>query len=291
MACLSCAWEESNGTKIDTSRSKTEWGQRIGVSEAAIRRHLMHPGTISIPSEPNLGVRGDSKSIDTTGTVKITKTADRIIPLSEWLDDLRDDGHDPDQFNCSHAHSVWGQQSTENGLITLYANRFTAVKKTRKEALEEVFDYANIDPVGILAQLRADRHPISPAWEEGGDESTFVLSINDIQLGQSYNGGSAATIANFYRYIELAKRRISDLRVLGRSLDTVVFVIGGDLVEGCVIYPNQSFSLDLNRKQQIKGVIGLLLHAFDELVPMFQRARVLAPSAPSTRAFAPISMC
>jgi hypothetical protein len=134
-----------------------------------------------------------------------------------------------------------------------------------------------LDPVGILAKLRdgqGKRGKFKVATD--GEESTFVLSINDVQLGQSYNGGSAATIKQFYGFIELARERILELRAIGRNLERLVMVCGGDLGEGCVIYPNQAFNLDLDRKQQAEGVVSLLLHAIDTLAPMFTRVTVLA---------------
>lgn len=40
--CVTCLWEKETGKQVDTSRSKVAWGEKIGVSEAAIRRHLKH---------------------------------------------------------------------------------------------------------------------------------------------------------------------------------------------------------------------------------------------------------
>lgn len=40
--CLTCAWEKTTGKRVDTSRSKVAWAIKLGVSEASIRRHLMH---------------------------------------------------------------------------------------------------------------------------------------------------------------------------------------------------------------------------------------------------------
>lgn len=40
--CVSCLWENETGRKIDTSRSKVAWAEKIGVSEASVRRHLKH---------------------------------------------------------------------------------------------------------------------------------------------------------------------------------------------------------------------------------------------------------
>lgn len=251
--------------------SKVAWAKVADVSEASIRRHLSHGPVTAATTEVLLPASGGA---DSKGKISLTKTADHIIPLSEWLEDLRLDGHDPAEFHVGSSWSVYGQQPKGGELVTLYANRFSATKKNAKEIAEEVpYD---LDPVGILAQLRATRTDSVVSVDWNGQESAFVVSINDIQLGQSYNGGSPATIANFHRYIQLAVERIADLRRLGRALDTLVLVIGGDLVEGCVIYGNQAFSLDLNRKQQMEGVIALLLHAIDTLAPLFKRVQVLA---------------
>ena len=72
---------------------------------------------------------GYSYESSSDGRINITKRSDRIIPLSEWLEDLRRDGLNPDEYITTHKHSVWGQQSTTEGLITLYANSFSAVSK------------------------------------------------------------------------------------------------------------------------------------------------------------------
>lgn len=167
---------------------------------------------------------------------------------------------------------TWQQsKALEDGtrdIVNLYSY---GAKFTRRRTTE------NIDPVAILANLRAV-FPFQPTLtsDAKGAPSTFCMSINDIQLGQSYNGGSKATIRQFYRYIDETMDRVLELRELGRSLHDLVIVVGGDLGEGCVIYPNQAFNLDLDRKQQSEGIIALLLHAIDTMAPHFVHVTVLA---------------
>jgi hypothetical protein len=216
----------------------------------------------------------ESREEDQDGSVKITKVADRVIPLSEWLEDLRKDGQEPDDFTYTVGHSVY-QQHTRAGITkVLYANKFSATK--RNKSVTRVV--TSIDPLDLLGRLRQQTGPATPYLEAIAptEDSAFVISINDIQLGQAYNGGSARVIQQFYEFIALAERRLFELRSLGRSLSTLVIVGGGDLVEGCVIYGNQAFSLDLNRKQQIEGVVALILHAIDTLGPHFSHIKVLA---------------
>lgn len=181
-------------------------------------------------------------------------------------------GHDPEKVRISGVLEETHWQY--NGVDWNHRYKF----KTERFSPEDEED--QIDPVGILAQLRAQTpwmgvpSPANVGTER--EDSAFVISINDIQLGQAYNGGSQATIEQFYDYIAKVKERILDLISGGRKLSTLVIIGGGDLIEGCVIYPNQSFSLDLNRKQQVEGVIALLLHVFDELAQWFFKVIVVA---------------
>lgn len=182
---------------------------------------------------------------------------------------LRKFGHDPERVFIDGVLEETHWQY--NGVDWNHRYKF----KTSRLASEA---YLGIDPVGILAQLRAQNIEHHNTYQTGvyGEHSAFVISINDLQLGQSYNGGSDATISQFHSFIVKCHQRIDDLRAIGREIDTLIVIGGGDLVEGCVIYGNQAFNLDLHRKQQIEGVVALIMHALDELAPRFAHVKVLA---------------
>jgi hypothetical protein len=200
------------------------------------------------------------------GSKSVTAIRDRSVTLADARDWIKSSNDDPEDYNLSVRSIAYGEG--------LFSNRMSASPKHKKSERST----PGVDPVSILAALRSQAPIIAGPYraELTGEDSAFCLSINDVQLGQSYNGGSVATIANFYRFIELVRERILELRQIGRKLEGLVVVIGGDLVEGCVIYSNQAFSLDLDRKQQIEGIVGLLLHALDTLAPMFAWVEVLA---------------
>lgn len=132
--CSVCDWETANGVKVDTSRTMTSWGNETGTSRTAVKRHLGHPPIYFSKALENLQFNNEYQQNE-HGDITITMRCDRIVPLSEWLQKLVDDGQDPDQFLTSHKHSIWGQQSNENGLTTLYANSFSAVRRHRDGAL------------------------------------------------------------------------------------------------------------------------------------------------------------
>lgn len=249
------------GTGSASELTNVAWAKQLGVSEASVRRHYDHAER----AEPALVSGGESETHTPTGSSYV-RFSEKPWGYNDYREFIRTQGQDPDTVTFN-----WGWTSNPAGGFWNKLNNVRAVEATDAQSLE-------LDPVGILARLRAES-PLSTGpivLDADSDDSAFCLSINDIQLGQSYNGGSAATIKNFYRFIELAKTRIHELRTIDRKLEGLVLVVGGDLGEGCVIYTNQAFNLDLDRKQQNEGIIALLLHALDELAPHFEWVKVLA---------------
>lgn len=213
---------------------------------------------------PNLEQRTTEQSSDGSKSVEFIR--DRPITLQDAREWIESSGDDPADYVLSVRSIAYGPG--------LSSNRMSAVPK---RGMEKDRAAVTIDPLEVLAKLRERGSAfVRPAIVGTVEDSAFVISINDIQLGQSYNGGSARVIEQFHSFIHLATLRIDELRGLGRRLSTLVIIGGGDLVEGCVIYGNQSFSLDLNRKQQIEGVVALILHAIDTLGPLFEKIKVLA---------------
>lgn len=189
--CSVCKYETEHDIKIDTSTSKTAWEQITGLSRFSIKRHLEHPPTSPVPPVDTSG-NGVGYSFDhdeVKGVVKIEKRADRVIPLSEWLLDLEADGFDPADYNHSVGHSVWGQNSTEAGLVTLYANRFTATLKPAKQKAEA--ELATID--WTAAAKFIDGFTYIPAKREFLID-TAVLQPTDEQWGKTdFAGGTPET--------------------------------------------------------------------------------------------------
>lgn len=133
-------------------------------------------------------------------------------------------------------------------------------------------DYESVDPVDILNRLE---HPaLYKDYSTDGD-GAFVANINDTQIGKAEGGGTDATIARVHRYVELAKQRVNELRHIGRRLGTLVIIGGGDIIEGCFIYPNQSFNIDRHRHDQINTAVTLVLYVIDQLAPLFDRVQML----------------
>lgn len=112
---------------------------------------------------------------DGEGNLKYQVVVDRILPLSFWLDRLRADGFDPDDFTTSHGSSVWTQHTKDQVTKTLHANRFSATLKTKKGSAPEW-------PVVQPGPTIAVRPPRARSFSIGGQWQTAVLAA-DTQIG------------------------------------------------------------------------------------------------------------
>ena len=173
--CSICNWEKANGITVDLSMSSKKWGERVGVHRTSITRHLGHSSNATGVKSTGESV-GYSKEVGSNGSLAITKRADRIIPLSEWLQDLRDDGLEPDDYSHSFGHSVWGQQPRDGELVTLYANKFTATLKTAKEKGVPDWPVVQQGPAHVVRSRATRAIPSIETWQ------TAVL-MADTQFG------------------------------------------------------------------------------------------------------------
>lgn len=133
-------------------------------------------------------------------------------------------------------------------------------------------DYAapSLDYQELKRRIRTYRPRKSPP--PGGDWS-FVVGLADWQLGKRDGDGTEGVVSRVLALQGLIKRRYSELRKLGIDIGEIVVAGMGDLVEGCgdVHYPNQSYMIELNRRQQINIARRLLVKTVktvSDLVPL-----------------------
>lgn len=256
--CVTCLWEKSTGVKIDTSKSKTKWAKEVGVSEAAIRRHLSHPR-----ARATFVAHESTESSDGSKSA-VSAIRDRPITLEDAREWVRSSGDDPDNYSISVRSTAYGEG--------LFSNKQSAVPKPGIQASIDI----DIDPISILKELRSEN--TFDYFPRIGGSSTFVLSINDTQVGkrEEGRGGTPELLERFDRFLNQAIARVVELRLIGRDIGELVILGGGDVVEGCVIYPNQSYNIDLDRRGQINTAVGMILDAIDRLAPLFDKVTILA---------------
>jgi hypothetical protein len=132
-----------------------------------------------------------------------------------------------------------------------------------------------VDPVALIKELGIKSKPKGVNTAKGLD-STFVLDWADWQVMKAEGGGIKGFVDRFDSAMEAALQRIVDLRSTGRRIDELVIIGGGDMIEGCVIYPNQSYEIVGHRRDQIRLTVATILKGIYTLAPLFEKVRVVA---------------
>jgi hypothetical protein len=93
-------------------------------------------------------------------------------------------------------------------------------------------------------------------------QGTRVICLADLQIGKRDGDGVEGTVDRVVEGIEGAARQ-------AKGADRIVLAGMGDLVEGCgQHYAMQTFSVELDRREQVRIVRRLILRAIDVLAPL-----------------------
>ena len=107
------------------------------------------------------------------------------------------------------------------------------------------------------------------------DNSAFILCIADMQAGSGEGGGAQGLVDRFVDAVDRKVDHIKDLHKIGIKPSKCVIASLADLVEGiCGFYASQSFSIDLNARDQQKLVVSLLHYAVESMLPLFDEITV-----------------
>lgn len=186
-------------------------------------------------------------------------------------DILRMFGHDPDEVEITtvlwEKHRQYWSRDLEQMLWKHSYSFGVARKKTTNNE--------NIDAIGLIKELGIQSVPQKP-FAGTGTKSTWVLDWADWQVHKAEGGGAQGFIERFDSAMQSALLRVAELRSIGRNLEELVIIGGGDIVEGCVIYPQQSFHIDGHRRDQVKLAVATILKGLYTLAPHFKTVRVMA---------------
>jgi len=98
-------------------------------------------------------------------------------------------------------------------------------------------------------------------------DRAMVVALADWQVGKGEGGGTPATVARITDAYDRLAERLTELRKVGRGVDTVYLVGLGDIVEQCSgHYASQTFTTDLNRREQMRVARRLILNLVDRIV-------------------------
>lgn len=179
-------------------------------------------------------------------------------------------GHDPERVEI--ATVLWEKHSQywsidKQEMLWKHSYSFGLVKK------QEESSYEYIDAVELMNSIEVNSRPIVAQGD--GVKSTFCLDWADWQFAKLEGGGSVGLIKRLQSAFDAAEKRIGELRSIGRKLDELVIFGGGDMIEGCVIYPNQSYEIDDHRRGQIRNTVATIIKGIKQLAPHFESVRVV----------------
>jgi hypothetical protein len=212
----------------------------------------------------------DLQSIDWTGNTGVWNTGsiETVLDNVSYDTVLEKFGHDPKKVAIKgvlrESHKEYWSTDLEK---MLWKHSYSFSVERRVEGLTD-----DIDVVALLNALPKVTGGSKPAK---GIPSTFVLDWADWQMGKKEGGGTEALIERLESAFASAIVRVEELRATGRKLEELVIVGGGDMIEGCVIYPQQVFGIDLNRREQIRNTVAAILRGLTLLAPLFETVRVV----------------
>lgn len=150
----------------------------------------------------------------------------------------------------------------------LYYYKFDVEQGETAEARE-----LSVDDLAKFIRSRR-RKPLSGVQTEV--DSTYAYLASDWQIGKALGDvGTEQTIQRVSDTVDQAVADIKALRRAGYGMPHGFFGALGDLGEGtCGFYPNQAFTIDLNRRDQNRIVRELVTYAVDSLAPLFDKFTV-----------------
>lgn len=235
--------------------------------EAAIDDMLDPKQPTTFPNDP-LRKRGSgwTPGLQMTSNTEGTITSG-VVPAERdvtWDSILREWGLDPEVFEVlddTVLMNTWDAPSADGPVrMRQYKGRVTKRNSTG----------VNIDE---LVEMIRKQRPKKRATQTG--PGTFMVSLSDLQLGKGEGGGTRKIVERFMFMLDAVEHRIKELRRLKRPLDELVILLPGDTVEGCDgWYAMQTFSVDLDNREQARVARALLTKAILRWGPLFDRVRV-----------------
>jgi hypothetical protein len=241
----------------------------LNIGKTTVAKHRRECMGVYVPSDNG----EEHQSINWSGSSGVWNTGSLDSALTGISHEaiLAKFGHNPDEVAIKgvlrESHKEYWSRDLEK---MLWKHSYSySVEKKSGVSIEE------IDAVALLNDLSASKDLNNVYWNREALESTFVLDWADWQMGKKEGDGSKGLLVRLDSAFSSGVKRIRELRNTGRELDELVIIGGGDMIEGCVIYPNQSYEIDANRREQIRTTSAAILQGICTFAPLFKSVRVV----------------
>lgn len=136
---------------------------------------------------------------------------------------------------------------------------------------------AGLADVAALTQSLRAWKPAKPARKVAGEPLTLFVGWADWQLGKGEGDGTAGTTQRVLDSFERTAARIKDLRRQGLNVDRLLLANMGDHTEAVTgHYTSQTYSVDLNQRDQLNLAIELNLTGIKALAPLVEHTTYAA---------------
>jgi len=219
---------------------------------------ISEPRLKKIGAEWQAGVvwNGDEGTITTTA-----------LPLEEapnWDAILRIWGLDPTQFRV-----------VEPVLFNVWGNPDAVLNRQWKGKVVQIADDTMKEDLSELEREIKKHKPNLKTPLTG--EGAMIVVLSDWQIGKADGDGLKGTIERILNGIDKVEVRIKELSKLKRPIGKLMVLWTGDSIEGCVgHYAQQTFSVELDRRDQVKVARRLLRDALMRWSKYFTEVQVLA---------------
>jgi len=193
----------------------------------------------------------------------ITTTAMPAEEAPNWDAVLRLWGLDPEKFSV-----------VEPVLFNAWGNPDTGLNRQWKGKVVQKFQGLEVDLEELEKEIKRYKPNAKP---KVFGEGALCVVLSDWQIAKPDGDGLRGTIARILKSIDDVEVRIKELRKLGRPINELIVLWTGDSIEGCVgHYAQQTFGVELDRRDQIKVARRLLRDALIRWSKYFPSVRVVA---------------
>jgi hypothetical protein len=225
--------------------------------------------------EPGITYAGDERIITTVQVPGATPLPEaEWRPLLETMQGPLGDGWVLELVQASYDPVAW----TRDVAVDDDGKKTPAVTKPAwRYKFKARYDPAasgRADVESLIGEMR-NHKPAPQSWTAAKSGDALGVLLTDWQIGKCDGDGLKGTIARVEAMIGAVETRVTELRTIGRPLDSLAVFLGGDMVEGCDgFYAMQTFSVELDRRDQVKIARRLLRDALIRWSRLFDKVTV-----------------
>lgn len=190
-----------------------------------------------------------------------TITTDAVAGDPQWDSILKKWDLDPAEYQIVEPvlFNSWGG---EDGLTN---------RQFKAKVIRRTHSYVDLEPL-IKSALKA-----KPPKSLPSGDSAFTVVLADWQIGKSDGDGLEGTLTRIVACRDAVVERVKALRRMGHKIGHLNVLWTGDSIEGCLgFYPSQTFSVELDRRDQVKITRRLLTDSLQTWSQHFSTVTVAA---------------